>query len=92
MSYLLLGIFGTPDEPTASTQSPFADGNEILSPAEAMYSIKLQFHNRVETEKKEQTILKQLIQRLQRDLTLLQPQVGLFKKPATSKHTSQTKL
>ena len=57
----------------------------MLSPAGVMYSIVLQLRSHVETEQLERTTLKQLVQRLQRDFALLQPQIESLDRPPTSK-------
>ena len=88
MSYPFLGFFGLPDEPTLSTQAPTTDGSPTISSAGAMYSTLLQLHTHVQTEKLERTNLKQLVERLQRDFALLQPQLDSLDQPATSKSSS----
>ena len=50
-----------------------------------MYSTLLQLRTHVETEKLERTTLKQLVQRLQIDFALLQPQIESLDRPPTSK-------
>ena len=49
----------------------------------------MQIRNHVETDKLENTILKQLVQHLQRDFALLQPQIELTNKQAASTPASQ---
>ena len=85
MNYLFPGSFGLSEEPTSPAQAPARDGNATLSPAEVIYSTLLQLRTHVETEKLERTTLKQLVQRLQRDFALLQPQIESFDQPPTSK-------
>ena len=75
MNYLLPEILGFLEEPTSSIQAFPTDGNSTLSPAEAMCSTLLQLRTHVETEKLERTTLKQLVQRLQREIALLQPHI-----------------
>ena len=53
-----------------------------------MYSTLLQLRAHVETEKLERPTLKQLVQRLQKDFDLLQPQIELLEQPTTSKSSS----
>ena len=88
MSYLFHRFFGLPEEPTLSTQDLFIDGSPDLSPAGAMYSTLLQLRTHAETEKLEKTVLKQLVQRLERDFTLLQPQLESLDQPTRSKSIS----
>ena len=57
-----------------------------------MYSTLLQLRNHVETEQLERTFLEQLVQRVQKHFALLQPQIELIIKPATTKHASQADL
>ena len=73
MSYLFPGFFGLPQEPTSSTQVLSTDASPTLSPVGATYSTLLQLRAYVATEKLERKILKQQVQRLQRDFALLQP-------------------
>ena len=72
MNYLFPGSFGLPEEPTPSAQVFSTDGSPTISCAGAMYSTLLQLRAHVETEKLERTVLKQLVQRLQRRFALLQ--------------------
>ena len=74
MSCSFPGVFGLPTEPTPSAQVLSTDGSPTISSAEAMCSTLLQLRAQVETEKLERTVLKQLVQRLQGDFALLQPQ------------------
>ena len=53
-----------------------------------MYSTLLQLRAHVETEKIEKTVLKQLVQCLQRDFALLQPQLESIDQPTTSKSST----
>ena len=53
-----------------------------------MYSTLLQLRTHVETEKLERTTLKHLVQRLQSDFALLQPQTEPLEQPTTSKSSS----
>ena len=55
-----------------------------------MYSTLLQLRTHVETEKLERTTLKQLVQRLQRDFALLQPQIESLDRSPTSKSSLVT--
>ena len=55
-----------------------------------MYSTPLQLRTHVETEKLERTTLKQLVQRLQRDFALLQPQIESLGQRPTSKSSLLT--
>ena len=55
-----------------------------------MCSTLLQLRTHVETEKLEQTTLKQLVQRLQRDFALLQPQIESLDQQSTSKSSLVT--
>ena len=88
MKYLFPESSGLPEEPVPPAEAPPIDGNSILSPAGVMYSTLLQLRTDVETEKLERTILKQLVQRLQRDFALLQNQIDLLDQPTTSKFSS----
>ena len=89
---MLPGLIGITDEPTPSIQMPSADGNQIISPTGVNYSNLLQLHNHVKTEQSERTTFEQLVQCLQRDFALLQPQTAIIYQLATSKPTSQTEL
>ena len=88
MSYSFPGSFGLPEEPTPPAQPPPIDGNPTVSSAGIMYSTPLQLRAHVETEKLERSTLKQLVQRLQKDFALLQPQIELLEQPTTSKSSS----
>ena len=85
MNYLFPGSFGLSEEPTSPAQATPIDETPMLSPAGVMYSTLLQLRTHVETEKLERTTLKQLVQRLQRDFALLQPQIESLDGPPTSK-------
>ena len=85
MTYLFPGCFGLSEEPFSPAQATPIDETPILSPAGVMYSTLLQLRTHVETKKLERTTLKQLVQRLQRDFALLQPQIESFDGPQTSK-------
>ena len=84
MNYLL--------EHPSSIQTFLTDGNSILSPAGAMYSILLQLRTHVETEKLERTTLKQLIQRLLRDFAPLQSHIEALDQQTTNKSSPLTSL
>ena len=84
MNYLLPEFLGLPEEPASSIQTLHIDGNSTLSPARAIYSTLLQLRTHVETEKLERTTLKQLVQRLQRDLSLLQPHIEALDQKTTN--------
>ena len=88
ISYLFPGLFGQPDEPTLSTQVAPTDGNPTLSSAGVMHSTLLQLRAHIEAEKLERTIPKQLVQRLQRNFTLLQALIELLDQPTASKSLS----
>ena len=90
MKYLFPGSFGLPEEGTSPVQASPIDANPTLSPAGVMYSTLLQLCTHVETKKLERTTLKQLVQRLQRDFALLQPQIESFDRPPTSKSSLVT--
>ena len=75
MSFSFPGSFGLLEEPSLPPQAPPTDGNPMLSPAGVMYFTLIQLRTLVETEKTTRTTLKQLIQRLQRNFALLQPQI-----------------
>ena len=90
MNYLYLGFFGLSEKPTPPAQAPFIDENPTLSPVGVMYSTLLQLRTHVETEKLERTTLKQLVQRLQRDFALLQPEIESLDQPTTSKSSLVT--
>ena len=66
------------------------DANPTLSPAGVMYSTLIQLRTHVETENLERTTFKQLVQRLQRDFALLQPQIESLGQPSTSKFSLVT--
>ena len=66
------------------------DVNPTLSPAGVMYSTLIQLRTHVETENLERTTFKQLVQRLQRDFALLQPQIESLGQPSTSKFSLVT--
>ena len=85
LNYFFPGSFGLPEEPTLFAQIPPTEGNPLLSPAGAMYSVLLQLRTHVETEEIERTTVKRLVQRLQRDFALLQPQIELLEQPTRSK-------
>ena len=84
MNYLFPGSFGLSEEPISPTQSTPIVETPMLSPAGVMYSTLLQLRTHVETEKLERTTLKQLVQRLQRDFALLQPQIESLDGPPAS--------
>ena len=88
MNFLFPGSFGLTEEPALPAQAPPIDGNPTPSPAGVMYSTLQQLRTHVGTEKLERTILKQLVQRLQRHFALLQPQIQLLDKSTTSKPSS----
>ena len=88
MSYLIPRSLGLPEEPTPSMQNLSADGIPRISSAGAIYSTLLQLRAHVETGELERTVLKQLVQRLQRDFALLQPQLESIDQPTTSKSSS----
>ena len=90
MNYIFPGSFGLSEEPTSPTQASPIDANPTLSPAGVLYSILLQLRTHVETEKLERTNLKQLVQRIQRDFALLQPQIESLDRPPTSKFSLVT--
>ena len=93
MNHLFPGFFGLPEEATPSTHVLSTDGSPTLLPAGAMYSTCLQLRGLVETEKLERAVLKQLVQRLQRNFAPLQPQLESLDQPTTSKSSSlETKL
>ena len=92
MNYLLPEFLGLPEEPTSSIQTFPTDGNSTLSPAGAMYSTLLQLRTHVETEKLEQTTLKQLVQRLQRDFALLQLHIEALDQQTTNKSSPLTSV
>ena len=85
MNYLFPGSFGLSEEPISPAQATPIDEIPMLSPAAVMNSTLLQLRSHVETEKLGRTTLKQLIQRLQRDFALLQPQIESPDGPPTSK-------
>ena len=85
MNYLIPGSYGLSEAPTSPAQAPPIDENPTLSPVGVMYSTLLQLRMHVETEKLERTTLKQLVQRLQRDFALLQPQIEPLDQPSTNK-------
>ena len=66
-------------------------GNNFYYLQERVFHL-LQHHKHVETEKLEKPILKQIFQRPQSDIALLQPQIALIDQPSTSKSTSNTTL
>ena len=82
------GSVGLPEEPTSAAQAPSTGRNPMLSPAGVMYSTLLQLRTLVETENLERTTFKQLVQRLQRDFALLQPQIESLDQPATGNSSS----
>ena len=88
IDFLLPSFFVLPEGPTSPAQAPPIDGFPKLSPARVMYSTLLQLRTHVETENLEGTTLKQLVQRLQRDFALLQPQVQLIDQSTTSEYSS----
>ena len=90
MNYLFPGSFGLSEETISPVQAPPIHENSTLSPAGKMYSTLLQMRTHVETEKLERTTLKQLVQRLQRDFALLQPQIESLDRPPTSKSSLVT--
>ena len=92
MNYSFPGSFGLSEEPTSPSpvQASPIDANPTLSPAGVMYSTLLQLRTHVETEKLERTTFKQLVQRLQRDFALLQPQIESPDRPPTSKSSLVT--
>ena len=85
MNYLTPGSFGLSEESTSPAQATLIDKTPTLSSAGAMYSTLLQLRTHAETETLERTTLKQLVQRLQRDFALLQPQIESLDQPPTSK-------
>ena len=85
MNYLVPGSFGLSEKPIPPAQATPVDETPMLSPAGVMYSTLLQLRSHVETEQLERTTLKQLVQRLQRDFALLQPQIESPDGPSTSK-------
>ena len=85
MIYLIPESFGLPEGPISPAHATPIDETLMLSPAGVMYSTLLQLRTHVETEKLERTTLKQLIQRLQRDFALLQPQIESLDGQPTSK-------
>ena len=90
MKYLFAGSFGLSEEPTSPVQAPPIDENPTLSPLGVMYSTLLQLHTLVEMKKLERTTPKQLVQRLQRDFALIQPQIESLDRPPTSKSSLVT--
>ena len=90
MNYLFPGSFGLSEETTSPAQATPIDETPTLSSAGAMYSSLLQLCSHVETEKLERTTLKQLVQRLERDFALLQPQIETLDRPPTSKSSLVT--
>ena len=90
MKYLFPGSLGLSEETTSPVQAPSIDENPTLSPAGVMYSTISQLRTHVETEKKERKTLKQLVQRLQRDFALLQPQTESLGQQPTSKSSLLT--
>ena len=90
MNHSYPGFFGLPEETTTPAQAPPTDENPTLSPVRAMYATLLKLRTHVETEKLEQTTLKQLVQRLQKDFPLLQPQTESLDQPPTSKSSLVT--
>ena len=90
MEFLFPESFGLAEEPTAPTQAPPIDAKPTLSPAGFMYFTLLQLRTHLETEKLERTTLKQLVQCLQRDFALLQPQIESLDQPPTSKSSLLT--
>ena len=85
MNYLFPGSFGLSEETIPPAQATPVDETPMLSPAGVMYSTLLQLRSHVETEQLERTTLKQLVQRLQRDFALLQPQIESLDGPPTCK-------
>ena len=85
---LIPWIFRTTEETTSCTQVLSTDASPKLSPAGAMDSTLLQLRTHVATEKLEMKILKQVVQRLQRHVALLQPEIELFDQSTTSKSPS----
>ena len=85
MNYLFPESFGLSEEPISPTQATPSDETPMLSPAGVMYSTLLQLRKHVETEKLERTTLRQLVQCLQRDFALLQPQIESLDGPSTRK-------
>ena len=85
MNYLFPGSFGLSKESFSPAQATLIDETSTQSPAGAMYSTLLQLRTHVETEKLERTTLKQLVQRLQKDFALLQPQIESLDQPPTSR-------
>ena len=90
MNYFFPGSFGLCEEPTSPAQASPIDKKPTLSPAGVMYSTLLQLRTHEETEKLERTTIKQLVQRLQRDFALLQPQIESLDRPPTSKSSLAT--
>ena len=85
MNYLFPGSFGLSEEPIPPAQTTPVDETPMLSPAGVMYSTLLQLRSHMETEQLERTTLKQLVQHLQRDFALLQPQIESLDRQPTSK-------
>ena len=90
MIYLFPGYFVLSEEPTSPVQAPTFDENPTPSLVGVMYSTPLQLRTHVETKKLERKTLKQLVQRLQRDFALLQPQIESLDRPSTSKSSLVT--
>ena len=88
MNCLFPGFFGLLEEPTPSARVLSTDGSPTISSAGAMYPSLLQLRAHVETENLERTVPKQLVQRLQRDFALLQPQLESIDQPTTSMSSS----
>ena len=84
-NYLFPGSLGLSEEPISPAQATPIDEILMLSPAGVMHSTLLQLRTHLEIPKLERTALKQLVQRLQRDFALLQPQIESLDRPPTSK-------
>ena len=84
MNYFFPGSFGLSEETTSPAHAPPINENPTPSPVGVMYSTLLQLQTHVETAKLERTTLNHLVQRLQRNFALLQPQVALLDQPPTS--------
>ena len=85
MKDLFFGFFGLSEELTSPAQATPIDQTPTLLPPGVIYSTLLQLRTHVETEELERITLKQLVQRLQKDFALLQPQIESLDLPPTSK-------
>ena len=90
MNCLFPGSFGLSEETISPVQAPPFDEKPTPSPVGVMYSTLLQLRTHVETEKLEHTTLNPLVQRLQRDFALVQPQIESLDRPPTSKFSLAT--